>query len=196
MSKKDNNVVNLREAWQGAEQRAHDREMMKRKLIEDMKELTGEDYYIGKKKKKSSRVKFVQMVQENIEYLRQIKYLTTEEKVFLFDIHPYVGFDSNCIVSDIKKKSPVPLTQKAIAELLGTSKPKVSRVVKSLVTKGIIARAESGIEGNNVRSYSLFLNPNIMISGDKEDVNPTLQAMFHKPMMKIKAMKELPIKLF
>jgi hypothetical protein len=40
-----------------------------------------------------------------------------------------IGFLSNCIVDDISKKSPVPLTQQEIANLLGTNKSKISKIV-------------------------------------------------------------------
>jgi predicted transcriptional regulator len=181
---------------QKAALKARTREIEKDKLIEQLHEITGEEYYIGKKKKKSDGVRFVQMIQENILYLVGLKYLTTEEKAFLFDIQPYIGFDSNCIVQDVKEKAPIPMTQTDLSNALGTSKTKISRVVNALVKKGIISKAESGQEGVNARSYALFLNPNILFCGDKAKVNETLKTMFRRPSIKIKQLKELPVKLF
>jgi len=131
-------------------------------------------------KKIKNKAKFAQFIQQNWGYLRGIKYLTTEEKSFLIDLVPNIGFLSNCIVDDVNKKNPRPLTQTDISTLLGTSKTKVSRVVKNLIDKGIIARAESGLVDNNVRSYALFVNPNVIFSGNKDEINLTLKAMFQK----------------
>jgi len=44
---------------------------------------TGKELYIGTKKSIDSKVRFVQILQNNWNYLRQRKYLTGEEKVFL-----------------------------------------------------------------------------------------------------------------
>lgn len=155
----------------------------------------GKNIYIGTERSVQSKARFAQSLQNNWEHLRKEKYLTSEEKVFLSDIKSHIGLSSNCIVDDINKKNPNPLNQSEIAVLLGTSKTKISRVVNGLIKKGILAKAESGVENNNVRAYSLFINPNIIYSGDKDNVNATLKAMFRKVMNK-KPLKDLPDKLF
>lgn len=144
-------------------------------------------------KKIKNKVKFAQMIQQNWSVLRMTKYLTMQEKNFLVDIMPNIGFLSNCIVDDINKKNPVPLTQQDLADLLGTDKSKVSKVIRSLIDKGIIARSETGLDDNNARAYALFVNPNVIFSGDKDKVNLTLQAMFKKVP---KELHNLPEKLF
>ncbi|MDA6131123.1 MarR family transcriptional regulator, partial [Escherichia coli] len=90
---------------------------------------------------------------------------------------------------------PVPLNQSDLAKALGRGRNKISPLVNSLVDKGIIARAESGLEDNNARAYALYINPNIMFSGSKDDVNETLKTMFKKA-MRNPVLKKLPIKLF
>ena len=208
MGNEKNNIVNFNEAEKKARLRDFKNEKLQEqvdrndvpqeeieKAMELLSRTTGKDIFIGTKKSPQSKVRFAQSLQNNWEYLRKEKYLTSEEKVFLSDIKSHVGLSSNCIVDDINKKNPSPLNQTEIASLLGTSKTKISRVVNTLIKKGIIAKAESGIENNNVRAYSLFINPNIMISGDKENVNETLKAMFKKVMNK-KPFKNLPDKLF
>ncbi|MGG3800847.1 MarR family transcriptional regulator [Metabacillus fastidiosus] len=138
---------------------------------------------------------FVQIIQYNFSYLRKEGYLTLAEKGFLIDISEFVGLSSNCIVDDVKKKNPIPLNQSDLAKALGRGKNKISPLVNSLVDKGIIARAESGLEDNNVRSYALYINPHIMISGSKDQINETLKTMFRKAMKK-PILKNLPIKFF
>lgn len=146
-------------------------------------------------KKIKNNTHFVQIIQQNFRYLREQNYLTLAEKGFLLDISEFVGFLSNCIVDDITKKSPVPLNQSDLAKALGRGRNKISPLVNSLVDKGIIARAESGLEDNNARAYALYINPNIMFSGSKDDVNETLKTMFKKA-MRNPVLKKLPIKLF
>ncbi|HEF7293144.1 TPA: MarR family transcriptional regulator, partial [Bacillus cereus] len=76
---------------------------------------------------------------------------------------------------------------------IGRHETKVSPLVRKLIDKGIIARSESGVDDNNVRAYALFINPHVMFSGNRDEVNPTLKAMFRKVP---KQLKNLPIKLF
>lgn len=144
-------------------------------------------------RKVKNKAKFVQIIQQNIQYLFEIDYLTNAEKVFLLDISMCVGFLSNCLVSDINSKEQIPLTQRELAKKIGRHETKVSPLVRNLIDKGIIARSESGVDDNNVRAYALFVNPHIMFSGNRDEVNPTLKAMFKKVP---KPLKNLPIKLF
>ncbi|MBD8848481.1 MarR family transcriptional regulator [Priestia megaterium] len=144
-------------------------------------------------RKIKNKVRFVQLIQENILYLRDIKYLTTAEKNFLMDLVPNVEFSSNCIVNDSRQVNSLPVTQSDLAEILGKKKQNINPIIKGLIDKGILARSESGIEDNNVRAYALFINPHIMFSGDKDNINGTLKAMFRKTP---KELKNLPIRLF
>ncbi|PEW24233.1 MarR family transcriptional regulator [Bacillus thuringiensis] len=140
-------------------------------------------------RKVKSKVKFVQIIQDNLGYMMETEYLKNEEIKFLFRVMPYIAFRSNCIVDDIHKKNSVPMTQVDIAKVLGSSKQTINRIVNQLIDKGIIAKAESGKDDFNARSYALFLNPNIIYCGDRDDVNETLQAMFKRAN---KQLKNLP----
>jgi predicted transcriptional regulator len=193
-----NNIVNFSEA----EKKARLRDLENEKILteEEMQQANdlqakanSRGMMLVPEKKIKNKAKFAQFIQQNWGALRMNKYLTMAEKNFLMDIMPNIGFQSNCIVDDVNKKSPVPLTQQEIAKLLNTDKSKISKLVTSLMDKGIIARSETGLEDNNARSYALFVNPNIIISGDKDNVNLTLQAMFKKVP---KALNNLPEKLF
>lgn len=144
-------------------------------------------------RKTKSKVRFAQLIQDNIWYIEENSYLDNKEIVFLWKISSKVGFLSNCIVDSIHKKSPVPLTQTDIARVLKRTKNNVNPIIKSLVDKGILAVSEVGVDGNNARANAYFVNPNIMFAGDKDDVNQTLRAMFSRVP---KELKKLPIKLF
>lgn len=66
---------------------------------------------------------------------------------------------SNAFVFDIKEKTPVLMNIIKVAEKFGRGRNKTSEIVNFLVKKDLITKAESGIEGNNVKAYSLFANP-------------------------------------
>jgi len=194
------NVVNFSEA----EKKARLRDLENEKILTDEEMQQANDLQakasarrmkLVPERKIKNNAKFVQIIQQNISYLRKENYLTLAEKGFLLDISEFVGYESNCIIDDVTKKKPLPLNQTELAKMLGRGKNKISPLVSSLVDKGIIARAESGLDDNNVKSYALFINPHIMFSGSKDDVNETLKAMFKKT-MRISTFKKLPIKLF
>ncbi|MCL6709149.1 MarR family transcriptional regulator [Priestia sp. YIM B13446] len=192
----------MQKALQEAEKKARLREIENGKVLSEEElnyanELQAKANSKGMKlvpeRKIKNKVRFVQLIQENILYLRDIKYLTTAEKNFLMDLVPNVEFSSNCIVNDSRQVNSLPVTQSDLAEILGKKKQNVNPIIKGLIDKGILARSESGIEDNNVRAYALFINPHIMFSGDKDNINGTLKAMFRKTP---KELKNLPIRLF
>ncbi|MCA1024444.1 MarR family transcriptional regulator [Halobacillus litoralis] len=165
------------------------------KAVELLSYGTGKEVYIGTKRSPQSKVRFAQFLQNNLEFLRERKYLTAREKTFLIDIVPSIAFDSNCIVLDTKVKNPVPANVSEIAELIGSNRSNTSVVINSLKRKGIVAKAESGVENTNAKAYAIFINPHVIYAGDKENVNEALQVMFNKA-MKMAVLKELPDKLF
>ncbi|MEQ7808116.1 MarR family transcriptional regulator [Priestia aryabhattai] len=194
----------MQKALQEAEKKARLREIENDKILTDQELELANDLQAkanaGKMKlvperQIKNRARFVQFLQLNWRYLRKENYLSSEEKVFLVDIQSQIGLHSNAIVDDVNKKNASPLNITQIAELLGTSRPKVSRVVNSLVKKGILAKAESGIEDNNVKAYAIYINPNIIYAGNKDDVQGALITMFKKPMNN-KVLKHLPDRLF
>lgn len=162
--------------------------------METLSKATGKEMFIGTKRSVKSRVKFAQFIQDNWNYALDNNFFTTEEILFLVKIQRFMQFKSNCIVDDIHSRSAIPMTQKQIAERLGTSSSTVSKIVNNLVDKGIIVKAKGNlIEGNNVRTYALFINPNIIYSGERDNVETTLKALFmnSKPIF-----KKFPVTLF
>ncbi|ENB9405682.1 MarR family transcriptional regulator [Bacillus cereus] len=158
----------------------------------------GKEIYIGTKKSPQSKVRFAQFLQKNWEFLRKEKYLTSEEKIFLTDIQSNISMHSNAIVDDIMKKPANALTIQGLADCLNTSRTKVSRVVNALIKKGIFAKAVSGdaCDIKQAKDYVLFINPNIIYVGDKDDVKEHLVLMFKKQMKDNSILKKLPQKLF
>ncbi|HCL0440808.1 helix-turn-helix domain-containing protein [Bacillus cereus] len=203
------NIIDFGQAEQKAKQR--DLEIEKQQFIEEhngvdqgevdeaLKILSratgGKEIYIGTKKSPQSKVRFAQIIQENLKTLSKQDYLTLSEKGFLIDIMPYVSFHSNALVFDIKAKNTMSMNISELAKELERPRDRVNKTVNSLVKKGLLAKAESGIESNNVKSYSLFVNPHIIYAGDKDNVLEHLKIIFSKA-MKMDILKTLPNKLF
>ncbi|WP_412676333.1 MarR family transcriptional regulator [Bacillus badius] len=143
-------------------------------------------------RKVKNRAKFAQFIQENWEYLNSIKFLTPAEKTFILDIMPYVGFRTNCLVEDINAKAQMPLTQEALAQKIGKHKSDVSKLLKRLEKKYIVFKGQTGSEEYNAISHSVYINPNILYCGDRDNVSEHLFTMFPKPP---KQLKELPVDL-
>lgn len=205
---KKNNVVGFKQAEKNARKRDFENEKEKftqdhngvdheelNKAMKIMSKATGgKEIFIGTKRSPQSKVKFSQFIQDNWNHALEIDYFTDEEILFLVRIQRFMQFKSNCIVDDIHSRSAIPMTQKAIADRLGTSSPKVSRIVNGLVNKGVIVKANGHkAEGVKARTYALFINPNIIYSGERDNVEMTLQALF----INSKSLfKDFPIALF
>jgi len=202
------NVVNFNEAERNARKRdfENEKEQFKsehngvdQEAVDDamrlLSQATGKDVYIGTKRSPQSKVRFVQLMQMNMGFLYENGYLTSREKIFLLDIMPYVAFDSNGLVLDIRAKNPTPVNISEIAKLIKTERSHTSRIITSLVKKGLLFKGESGVEGNNAKAYALFINPHIIYAGDKDNVNEALKLMFNKA-MKLPILRDLPDKLF
>lgn len=162
--------------------------------MKTLSKATGKEVFIVTKRSPQSKVRFVQLIQDNWNYALETGFFTDEEMLFLMRIQRFLQFKSNCIVDDLHSRSAVPMSQKQIAERLKTDKSKVSRIVNKLVDKGVIVKANGHkAEGVNARTYALFINPNIIYSGDRDNIETTLKALFinAKPLF-----KDFPVALF
>ncbi|PFO78871.1 MarR family transcriptional regulator [Bacillus cereus] len=148
-------------------------------------------------RKMKNRFLFAQFMQKNWEILRDREYFSSEEKIFLMDMQSNVSLHSNAIVDDITKKPPQALSNQAIADILGTSRTKISRIVNSLIRKGILAKSVSGDVTNTkqAKDYVLFVNPHVIFAGDKDKVEEHLILQFQNQMKK-KVLKDLPDRFF
>ncbi|MGG0556025.1 MarR family transcriptional regulator [Priestia aryabhattai] len=143
-------------------------------------------------RKVKNKAKFVQIIQENWLYLIQNEVLKNEEIMFLNKILGFIGFRSNCLVKDVKSKEHIPMTQTELAEVLKMSRTNANRLIKQLIDKGVMGKFESGRDGLNAKMYALYINPNIILCGDRDNINETLQTMFKK---RSKELKNLPVRL-
>jgi|GEM_PF-900299 len=189
-----------------AERNARQRELEREKIITEDEMQTVNDIQakanargmkLVPERKIKNKFLFAQFMQLNWKVLREAKYLTGEERTFLVDIQCNISLHSNGIVDDIKKKPASALTIQGIADELGTSRTKISRVVNSLIKKGILAKSISGDVNSTkqAKDYALFVNPHVIFAGDKDQVQEHLVLMFQNQMKK-KIFKDLPNKFF
>lgn len=125
-----------------------------------------------------NRAQFTQTIAPNMRHLIKQKYLTNAEMAFLFSLSGYVEMHSNAIVSQGKSEQGQYLKVVDIANLLNYSERQSSRLINSLVGKGIIYECTDALTikkyGRVVEERPLFLNPEIIFSGNRNKINATL----------------------
>ncbi|ONG71191.1 MarR family transcriptional regulator [Bacillus cereus] len=167
----------------------------------------GEEYFIGKKKKPTDRVRFVQIIMDNMEYLNGIGYFTNAEQAFLLQISSYLEFKTNVIIEKSNDDNEIDTnaaTPSYLAEKFGKTRESVSKTMNSLLKKGVLGVAEAGMttdEGRICTSRTWFVNPNIMCCSPKDSVDRATQHIFKKSLRNFKVKGDtkkhkLPIYLF
>jgi hypothetical protein len=176
-------------------------------LLEVLHNTTGENYFIGKRKKKTDGVKFVQIIMDNYNYLCKINYLSSAEKAFLMDLTPYLEFKTNIIVERSDDEEEVDADSASpsyLAKVFNKNRGNISSLMNGLLTKGILAVAESGMttdDGRVCTSRTWFVNPNIMCCSPKDGVDKATQKIFKRSLKNFKVegsskKHQLPIYLF
>src|SRR5690606_6633458 len=175
----------LREFERDSKSRSQAAEL-KKSLLNQLKDLTGEEYYIGTTKDPFAGEPFNQTMHRNLDLLNQIGYLTTAEESFLFRIQAYLEFKSNVIIcreDKFKKKRknmieddfelPRAATVSDIAEMIGKSRQKTSEVMNSLKKKEILLNPEGAGQitenGRTVTPRTWIVNPYIMICAPRKN---------------------------
>lgn len=176
-------------------------------LLQALQRMTGDEYGIYKKRKPTDRVRFVQIIMDNITFLIKIRYLDQKEEAFLFKLAAYLEFKTNVIIQQTDKDdvdTAVPATPSYLAEQFGVSREYVSRIMNSLLKKGILGVAEAGMiteDGRACSSRTWFVNPNIMCCSPKDGVDKATQHIFRNSLRNFKTddsnkKYKLPIYLF
>ncbi|WP_342048756.1 MarR family transcriptional regulator [Bacillus sp. OTU530] len=177
-------------------------------LLQALQRMTGDEYGIYKKRKPTDRVKFVQIIMDNVEYLNRIGYFTSAEQAFLLALSPYIEFKTNVIIEKSSDKDEIETnaaTPSYLAEKLGKTRESVSKTMNSLLKKGVLGVAESGMttdDGRICTSRTWFVNPNIMCCSPKDGIDRATQHIFKKSLRNFKVNKDdnkkhnLPVYLF
>ena len=162
----------------------------------------GEEYFIGKKKKPTDRVRFVQIIMDNIDYLIEIGYLSSKEEAFLFKLTSSVEFKTNVLV---ERETSNPASPTYLAEKFKMTRQSISSVMNGLLKKGILAVAQSGVtteDGRVCTSRTWFVNPNVMCCSPKDGIDKATQHIFRNSLRNFKVKDQgkkkhkLPIYLF
>ncbi|MEN1939405.1 helix-turn-helix domain-containing protein [Paenibacillus sp. 102] len=162
----------------------------------------GEEYFIGKKKKPTDRVRFVQIIMDNIDYLIEIGYLSSKEEAFLFKLTSSVEFKTNVLV---ERETNNPASPTYLAEKFKMTRQSISSVMNGLLKKGVLAVAQSGVtteDGRVCTSRTWFVNPNIMCCSPKDGIDKATQHIFRDSLRNFKVEDQgkkkhkLPIYLF
>ncbi|MDO6634405.1 MarR family transcriptional regulator [Bacillus thuringiensis] len=162
----------------------------------------GEEYFIGKKKKPTDRVRFVQIIMDNIDYLIEIGYLSSKEEAFLFKLTSSVEFKTNVLV---ERDTNNPASPTYLAEKFKMTRQSISSVMNGLLKKGILAVAQSGVtteDGRVCTSRTWFVNPNVMCCSPKDGIDKATQHIFRDSLRNFKVEDQgkkkhkLPIYLF
>ncbi|MGG3196795.1 Rep protein [Priestia aryabhattai] len=163
-------------------------EDLKKSLLEQLKEITGEDHFVGTSKDPFAGEPFNQTMHRNLDLLNQIDYLTQAEGDFLFRIQPYLEFKSNAIIrredkfkknkrSTVDLEDDYELVQSAtvsdIAEMIGKTRANTSKIMQSLKEKEILLNPEGAGQvidnGRTVSSRTWIVNPYIMICAPRKN---------------------------
>ncbi|HEK9103998.1 TPA: MarR family transcriptional regulator [Bacillus pseudomycoides] len=162
----------------------------------------GEEYFIGKKKKPTDRVRFVQIIMDNIDYLIEIGYLSSKEEAFLFKLTSSVEFKTNVLV---ERDTNNPASPTYLAEKFKMTRQSISSIMNGLLKKGVLAVAQSGVtteDGRVCTSRTWFVNPNIMCCSPKDGIDKATQHIFRDSLKNFKVEDQgkkkhkLPIYLF
>lgn len=124
------------------------------------------------KRKRKNRTSFTQSIEENIGVLLKKKYITTSELGLLSGLNQFLAFGTNAL----KNKQGNFITISEIAEEVSISRENVSRTIKKLIEKGLLYEnvpiQEIKKYNRNVNARPLYMNPEIMYKGDKNEVPP------------------------
>lgn len=155
----DDSVRRLKSSLQKAEIRAKVRDEQIQKI----------------KSENSNKTPFVQVISENIEILVKHQYLTHSELGFLMALTPFITIQSNSLKSVETNEY---LTVSEIARIVGKSRQNTSKTIQELIEKGIIYEIVSALEikkhHRSVTTRPLYVNPEILYKGDKNQIDPML----------------------
>ncbi|MGW9101967.1 Rep protein [Priestia megaterium] len=161
-------------------------EELKKSLLDQLKELTGEEHFVGTSKDPFAGEPFNQTMHRNLDLLNRIGYLNQAEGDFLFRIQAYLEFKSNVIIcreDKFKKKRknvveddfelPKAATVSEIAEMIGKSRRQTSEIMNSLKQKEILLNPEGAGQvsenGRTVSPRTWIVNPYIMICAPRKN---------------------------
>ncbi|QHV47717.1 MarR family transcriptional regulator (plasmid) [Bacillus cereus] len=153
--------------------------------LETLESLTGNEYYVGRKRDPFAQVEFSQIIQANVRYLIKIGYLTNAERLLLLDLSCYVEVGTHVLVEkDVDSIDRDVINNASVtylAEETYRTRHGLSKLMKSLKDKGILACAESGFSDESGRictKRTWLVNPNIICASRKTSIDRVTKHIF------------------
>lgn len=147
-------------------------------IIDEIEKQADELGYVLVKKSSKNHSIFTQNISDNIEIIVRENYLTMNELGFLMSIQPLIEYQINAIMN---KETNSFMTVSEIAQYLKRDRTGVSRTISSLLEKGILFEFVNVQEikkfNRNVSSRTLFVNPELFYSGDRNKIDGTLATL-------------------
>lgn len=148
------------------------------KIVDEIEKQADELGYMLIKKSGKNHSIFTQNISDNIEIIVRENYLTMNELGFLMSIQPLIEYQINAIMN---KETNSFMTVSEIAKYLRRDRTGVSRTISSLLEKGILFEFVNVQEikkfNRNVSSRTLFVNPELFYSGDRNKIDGTLATL-------------------
>jgi len=147
-------------------------------VIRDIEKKADEQGYVLIKKSDSNQAVFTQNITDNIQTVIQSGYLTVHELAFLMSIQPLLEYQINAIMN---KETNSFMTVSEIADFLKKDRSGVSRHISNLLDKGILFEFVNAQElkrfNRSVSPRTLFVNPELFYSGDRNKIDGTLATL-------------------
>ena len=173
-------VSALNQALWGAEARARERDLRAEINIDlvanELRKADEAGLRLIRERQKSP-VPFVQVIEDNLNYIVESEYLSTSELAFLMCVMGRAEMHSNAIVNADGRY----MTISALAESTKYSVRQARSLISSLIEKGIIFEFIDGNQLQQVKRHGrvieerpLYLNPELIFKGDRNRINATL----------------------
>lgn len=147
-------------------------------VVSQIEKQAEEQGYLLIKRNNKNRANFTQVIFENIDIIVKNGYLTMNELGFLMSIQPLLEFQINAIMD---KETNAFMNISEIADYISKTRVQTSRIISALLDKGILFEFVNAKElkefGRNVTSRTLFLNPELFYSGDRNKIDGTLSTL-------------------
>ena len=169
----------MKQMFEEAERKARERDLQNSyvnlELVNLEEKKANEQGFTIIKKKDSHSAGFVQTLKGNIRVLMEKKYLSFNELGFLIGMTDLYELHSNAIINPQTNRF---MSVSEIGEYFGKSRSFTSEMINNLIGKGILYEFVNVDElkefGRPVTERPLFVNPEIVLCGEKNRINPTL----------------------
>jgi len=150
-------------------------------IVDEMEQRANDIGYGLYKKTNKNQASFTQTINDNWDILIRKGYLTSSELTFLISITALIEINVNAVAD---RETGQFMTVSEIADYLNRARPNTSKIIQSLIKKGILFEFVNVDEikefNRNVTSRSLFINPELIYAGDRNKIDGTLAMLVTK----------------